>query len=748
MFKHAKWIQSPSGVSDVCPDFRKSFSLKGKIASARAMVSAYGVFELRIDGKKIGDEIMTPGWTNYENRIQVIELDVSENLQHGCTLSLVLGLGWALGRMGMPEWGGYTAKPDRAPSVIAEITILYESGEKEIISTDESWTVYTSEILFSELYDGETIDKTAEPRLLGNAVPDPRQDYSLVPQQCPGIIEHERIAPRKLIITTKGERVIDFGQNLAGYVEFRIKGDRGSKIVISHAEVLDKHGNFYTDNMRYAKNLCTYVLSGEEDVFKPSFSFQGFRYVRLDEYPSQKVDLSEIYAVAIYTNMERIGDFSCGNAMLNRLYENTVWGQKSNFLDVPTDCPQRDERFGWTGDAQVFCRTSAINFNVLRFFEKWLTDLRMEQGEDGSVSGTCPRTRHNYKSYISAAWGDAATVCPYEMYRAYGDTKILCDNLSMMEKWVEYMHSYGDDEFLFIGGTHYGDWLALDAGEGIKFGATQTDFIASAYFAYSTHLVVRARRALGLDTKYHERLYDNVRHSFRKAFMKDGMPTVYPKADAFSTNRPIKPITQTAISLILRFGLCNEGERSALASALVSLIRENGCRMNTGFVGTPHLLHALSENGYGDVAYDLILSEKSPSWLFSVKHGATTMWEHWDGINEEGDFWDPEMNSFNHYAYGSVGDWMFGAMVGISPDEENGGAGYRRIIYSPVTDKRVGFVKGSIKTANGKITSEWKYLDDGRVQYELILPKDVVAEVKISGLDPLSVEGGTHVFIL
>ena len=748
MLKLAKWIQSPSGISEACPDFRKSFSPKGKIATAKAKISAYGVFEFRINGKKIGAEIMTPGWTNYENRIQFIELDVGEKIQYGCTFSLLLGLGWALGRMGMPGWGGYTEKPDRAPSVIAEIEIVYESGESEIIVTDESWEVYTSEILFSELYDGETVDKTAEPKLLGNAVLDSKQDYFLIPQECPGIIEHERIAPRELIITPNGERIIDFGQNLAGYVEFKIKGERGSKIVVSHAEVLDKHGNFYTDNMRYAKNLCTYVLSGGEDLFKPSFSFQGFRYVRLDEYPSQEINLLGICAVAIYTDMERIGDFSCGNADLNRLYENTVWGQKSNFLDVPTDCPQRDERFGWTGDAQVFCRTAAINFNVLRFFEKWLTDLRMEQGEDGSISGTCPRTRHNYKSYISAAWGDAATVCPYEMYRAYGDTKVLCDNLSMMEKWVEYMHSYGEEEFLFIGGTHYGDWLALDAGDGIKFGATQTDFIASAYFAYSTSLVIRARRALGLDTKYHEELYENVRKAFRKAFMKDGMPTVYPKADALSTNRPIKPVTQTAISLILRFNLCEEDERPALASALASLIHENEGRMNTGFVGTPHILHALSENGYKKLAYDLILSEKSPSWLFSVKHGATTMWEHWDGINEEGDFWDPGMNSFNHYAYGSVGDWMFGAMVGISPDVERGGAGYSKIIYSPVADKRVGFVKGAIKTSRGKITAEWKYLEDGRIRYELTIPKGVTAEVKISGLKLLSVACGTHVFII
>ena len=419
----------------------------------------------------------------------------------------------------------------------------------------------------------------------------------LIPQEGEIICEQERIAPVEVIRTPKGETVIDFGQNMTGYVEMKIKAERGTRIVMHHAEVLDKYGNFYTANLRSAKNVCSYTLDGNYHVLKPTFAFEGFRYIRLDEFPEGEIDLSSFTAVAIYSDIKRTGYFTCGHSKLNQLYSNIIWGQRGNFIDVPTDCPQRDERLGWTGDAEVFCRTAAINYDVEKFFKKWIGELVLEQTEEGGIRGIVPSKIGGHKCRISTAWADAAVICPWEIYLAYGDKQILRDSYDMMKKWIEYMHNFGDDEFLYVGGNQYGDWLGMDAGEGEYLGATQTDLIASAYFAFSTSLVIKAGKILGEDTTYHENLYKKVRAAFRETFMKDGMPIIYKKADGLTTKRPVSALTQTAISLILRFGLYEECEKEALANKLCELISDFGGRMTTGFVGTPHLLHALSDSG-------------------------------------------------------------------------------------------------------------------------------------------------------
>ena len=742
----ARWIESPEDLGTVSPEFRRTVKFDKKIKNAVARVSAYGVYELRINGEKPTEAILMPGWMNPDHHIQYQTYDITKMLSTDTTVSVLVGFGWALGRFGSPAWPNYFETRHCFPAIIASIKVEYEDGTGEEIVSDGEWEVYTSFIQSSEMYDGEVQDMTAPIRYVGNAAITKKQDHPLIPQIGVDIIEHERISPISLIITPKGERVIDFGQNLAGYAEFKIKGNRGERIRVSHAEVLDKDGNFYTENMRDARNTNIYVLDGEERIFKPRFSFQGFRYIRLDEYPG-KIDLSAVTAVAIYSDIRRTGYFASGDARINQLYSNVIWGQRSNFIDVPTDCPQRDERYGWTGDAQVFCRTAAINYDVERFFKKWLTSMRSEQGKDGAIDGTTPKTRHNYTSKVSAAWADAAVICPYEMYRAYGNLENLGECFDMMRRWVDYMHAFGDEEFLFIGGNHFGDWLGMDAGEGEYIGATQTDLIASAYFAYSTSLLIKSGEALGEDMTDYKALYKNVRSAFRSAFMHNGMPKIYPKADGLTKRRTVSAVTQTALSLILYFELYEECERAALVEKLVGLIRENGNKITTGFVGTPYILHALSRNGRADVAYDLLLQDRNPSWLYTVDHGATTMWEHWDSIREDGELWSADMNSFNHYAYGAVYDWMFGAMLGVEVDVDGGGAGYKRIIYAPVCDARIGSAKGSIDSRAGKIESAWEYLPDGRVRYELTLPKDTVATVRIDGLDEVTVCGGQHVFI-
>ncbi len=746
MLKRSKWIKTPVSIGAGCPDFRRSFKLSGRVRRATAVASAIGLYLLYINGERASDAILTPGFTSYRYRVQYQKYDVTELLAGAddVTLSILAATGWAKGRWG---WKRKPIPPTDEVAVIAELLIEYEDGRCESIVTDEAWEVYTSKILFSEIYDGETVDLTAIPRRLGAAVIDTSKKPRLVKSVAPPVRERERVAPVRLFTTPRGERVIDFGQNLAGYVEFRVKGRAGERITVSHAEVLDSDGNFYTGNLRSAKNVNNYLLDGKENILKPSFSFQGFRYARLDEYPDCEVDLSAISAVAIYSDIRRTGGFACGNDKLNRLYSNIIWGQRSNFIDIPTDCPQRDERLGWTGDAQVFSRTAAINYDVKSFFEKWLADLALAQGTDGGLPEICPtwldETR-GFGYHSSAAWSDAGVICPWEMYRAYGDKRLLKKHYPMMKKWIEYMHSYGEDEYLYVGGKHYGDWLALDVPFGKYKGATQTDLIASAYFAYSTSLVIKAGRALGEDVSYFEELYARVREAFRAAFMKDGLPVLYPKGDALERADLVKPITQTAIALILRFGLFEESERCGLVSKLAELIADFDGRMTTGFVGTPCILHALSESGRVDLAYDLLLQERNPSWLFSVNRGATTIWEHWDSIREDGSFWSDDMNSFNHYAYGSVFDWMFGVMVGIGITD--GGEGYSRITYSPKPCRRIGFAEAFVDTEHGKICASWRYTEEGAVRYELTLPQGVTAEVDIEGLSPRILGEGSYVF--
>ncbi len=751
MKKTAKWIHAPRGIGEVSPEFRKSVNISKKVIKAEALVSAFGVYDFFVNGKKISDAYMAPGWTSFEHRIQYQRYNITENISQNTTFSILAGKGWALGSIGYRR----RARVETSEiSVIARITLFFDDGTSEDIATDGTWQVYTSKILFSEIYDGETVDAGAEIKLFGYAELTDKRMPELIEQVGEFIIPHERISPSAYIVTPKGERVIDFGQNLAGFVKLNIKANKGERIVISCAEVLDRDGNFYNDNYHNDGNtddlnIMTYVCSGGEDVFAPRFSFQGFRYIRLDEYPYDTVDLNCFEAVAVYSDMKRTGHFSCGHAGLNQLYSNTLWSHRSNFIDIPTDCPQRGERLGWTGDAGVFCRTAAINYDVKRFFRKWLGDMALEQLESGALYSIVPMVTDCARK-ISSAWADAACVCPWEIYLAYGDTEMLRENYPMMQKWVEYMHGAGDEECLWLGGDHYGDWLATDAGYGSYIGATQADFIASAYFAYSCELVVKAGKVIGEDTAYFEKLYENVRKRFRECFMKNGLPAYYGSGIDNMTyhgktiNIDKSGVTQTAIALILRFGLYEENEKEILADKLAELIRENGGRMSTGFVGTPHILHALSIAGKDELAFDLLLQEKNPSWLYSVNRGATTIWEHWDGINEAGEMWSHDMNSFNHYAYGSVFDWIYGVMLGIKVSDD--GAGYTKIELSPITDKRIGYASGSIDTRQGRVSSSWRYIGD-KVRYEFEIPQATTATLKLDGKERI-LSGGHYTVII
>ena len=748
MKKDAIWITAPKDTGVAASTFQKEFALAaGKtVKKATLCISAMGVYKTELNGKRIDKGVLAPGWTCYKDRIQYATIDVTDKLEKKNTLSVGVGQGWAVGYIGHVDTNHWFADHT---SLIAWLDVLYTDGTKACVATDESWDVYNNEVTFTEIYHGETVDKTLTLKKLGKAVKSVVKS-KLVAQVGENITEQERLAPVAYFVTPKGERVIDFGQNMTGYVELSIKAPRGSRVVLHHAEVLDKDGNFYTDNYRLARNEITYICSGEQDTFKPSYTFQGYRYIKLVEYPFDEVALDSFRSIAVNSEMTRTGRYRCGNEKINQLYHNIIWGQKSNYLDVPTDCPQRNERLGWTGDAQVFCRTAAINFDTEKFFEKWLGDVAIEQAkEDGAVRGVIP-VAQPHPTRISAAWGDCATIIPIELYLAYGNKKNLKKHLPMMKAWVDYLHRFGPEEYLWLGGYHYGDWLAMDAGEDSYVGATSNDLIASAFFAYSCELVVRAGDILGEDVEEYRALYKKVRAAFREYFMENGMPKEeLPFTEVLLPGRKgvidtvRKGVTQTGISLILHFGLCEESERAALAAKLVELIRENGNRMTTGFVGTPYLLHVLSDNGYTDVAYMLLFQEKNPSWLYSVCHGATTMWEHWNSLKEDGSFWSTDMNSFNHYAYGAVFDWIFGVSSGIKPVIE--APAYKEVTIAPHPDKRLGFADAAIDTRNGTVRSYWYYKGD-TVYYEFEIPTGVTAYVTLPSGRKETLVGGKHCF--
>lgn len=718
MITNSNWISSPVDIGEVCPIFSKDIKINRSIKKAELSVSAIGVYEARINDKRVGDFILAPGLTSYKSRLQYQTYDVTDMLENDNTLSIVLGKGWYRGRISANN----KEINETDGAVIAELVITYNDGSVESVVTDNSWSVSTSRILFSDIYDGETYDASAEIKELGNAVINNSISKStLTPQEGEIVKEQEKIKPVRMFTTPKGERVIDFGQNIAGYVFIDLTANKGDKIVISHAEVLDSYGNFYNENYRSAKAQLEYICRDGHQVYKPHFTYFGFQYIRLDECPSG-ISLDNFTAIAIYSDMKRTGYIEMGSEKVNKLFENTLWSQRDNFIDIPTDCPQRDERMGWLGDAQVFAKTASYNYNTKKFFGKWLGDLRAEQRENGSVPDTVPNLWLLSRS--STAWGDAMTVIPWQMYLMYGDKKVLEVNFDAMKRWVDFMTNDSLDKYLWtcvddsdkMWRKHYGDWLALDAPSGSYRGITPDNFIASAFYAYSTEILIKAGKVIGKDMSEYEELHKNIVSAFKKTF------------NEYST--------QTECVLALYFNLTDNKKK--VAKQLNDMIVSNGNKLKTGFVGTPYLLYALSENGYTETAYSLLLQEEYPSWLYEVNHGATTIWEHWDGIRDDGTFWSTDMNSYNHYAYGSVVDWLYSAAGGIKPVEEN--AGFKEAVIAPVPDKRLGSINVSFDTAYGTIKSAWHYEGD-KVCYEITTP--VKATIIIDG-EKHFVESGTY----
>jgi alpha-L-rhamnosidase len=676
---------------------------------------------LYINGKKVGDELFTPGWTSYNKRIQYQTFDVTSMLQSKNSIGATLGDGWYRGNIGWQNQRNYYGEK---LALIAQLHIVYADGTSETIETNESWKATTGPILNSDIYNGENYDARLEMPGWKNAGFDDSKwgktavhNYSkthLIAPQGPPVKAIEEITPVKIFTTPKGETVLDMGQNMVGWVRLKVNGKKGDAVTMKFAEVLDKEGNFYTANLRAAKVTNTYTLKGEgEEIYEPVFTFHGFRFVQLIDFPGTPT-IENITGIVIHSEMEPTGTFSCSEPLINQLQHNIQWGQKGNFLDVPTDCPQRDERMGWTGDAQVFAPTASYNFNTAGFYTKWMKDVAADQLPDGKVPHVIPDVLKGGGG--STAWADAALIVPWTTYLAYGDQRILEVQYPSMVKWVEYMRGRAGDDHLWTGDAHFGDWLAFASTRSDYTGATtEKDLIATAYYSYSSGLLAKIAKIIGKNDDAAK--YAELSEKIKKAFVNE---FVAPSGRLVSH-------TQTAYLLAIAFDLLPENLVPKAANYLAEDVKKFK-HLTTGFVGTPLLCNTLSATGHEDLAFMLLNRKEYPGWLYPVTQGATTIWERWDGQKPDGTFQDVGMNSFNHYAYGAIGEWLYTYVAGIQIDNEN--PGYKHFFLAPHPGGGLTNANATFKSIHGEIKSAWT-IEGGNMVYEVKVPANTTATVTL-----------------
>ncbi len=730
---NAKWITSglieDPTKSNPAPLLRKEFTLHKKVRPQRARlyVTAMGLYQVELNGRRVGDQYFTPGWTAYDFRFQYQAYDVTEMLKTGTNcLGVMLGDGWYRGPL---TWDMKRNNYGKNLGLLAQLVITWADGSKETVASDGSWKASTGAVLESGLYDGETYDARLEKD--GWSAPGfDDQGWSsvsvqeapparLVAAAGPPVKEIEEIRPVKVLKTPAGETVLDMGQNMVGWMRFRLTAPSGTTITLRHAEVLDNKGNLYTENLRAAKQIVRYTAKGGgTELYQPHFTFQGFRYVSVSGWPGE-VKPEQFTGVVVHSAMERTGAFETSSSLLNQLQHNILWGQRGNFLDVPTDCPQRDERLGWTGDAQAFAPTASFNFDTAGFYEKWMKDLALDQQDDGAVPHVIPNVlTHDTRkeSSASAGWADAATVVPWTVYQAFGDKRILEQQYPSMKAWVEYMRREAGSSAIWRSGFTFGDWLAFATTDADYPGATtDKDFLETVYFARSTALLAKSAEALGKkeDASEYWELETKIKSAFQKEFV--------------TPSGRLSPNTQTAYALALAFGLLPETQRAEAAGRLAADVRNFG-HLTTGFLGTPVLCAALSDYGYLDEAYMLLNRTEYPSWLYPVTKGATTIWERWDGIKPDGSFQDPGMNSFNHYAYGAIGEWMYSVVAGLQIDEKR--PGYKHILIEPRPGGALTRATASVDSVYGRVSSGWE-IADGKMKLKVEVPPNTSATVKM-----------------
>ena len=716
----AGWIsfdgEKPVKGSKPSQYFRKEFSLSKKIKSARVYITAHGLYELHLNGNKVSSDLFTPGWTSYKKRLQVQTYDITALLRTDNAIGVVLGDGWFRGNLGFSKQNSYYGK-DLA--LLLQLQITYQDGTCQSFCSDDTWNVTPNgPIIESDIYNGEFYDARLE--LTGwdlpgyetskwsKAIPFKQSNAILIAPQGLPVRAVQEIKPVKLLTTPKGETVFDLGQNMVGWARLKVTGNEGDRITLKFAEVLDQAGNFYTENLRAAKATDVYILKGNgNEIFEPHFTFHGFRYVKIEGLSSPAL-IDQITGIVIHSDMKPTGTFSCSDTLINQLQHNIQWAQKGNFLDVPTDCPQRDERLGWTGDAQLFSMTAAFNFDVAAFYTKWLGDFTVDQLPDGKVPVVIPDALDGFGG--SSVWSDACVIIPWNLWLAYGDQRILETQYPCMKKWVDFMTGRAGAKDLWLGDWHYGDWLAFEQG-----GVTENDLIASAYYYNSTRLLGKIALIIGKKEdgeKYHQ-LSEHIKEAFNREFV--------------TPNGKLTSQTQTAYALVLAFDLLPENLRPKSAVYLTGTILKFG-HLTTGLAGTPLLCKTLSAAGRDDLAYQLLNNRNYPSWLYPVLHGATTIWERWDGLKPDGSFQDARMNSFNHYAYGAIGEWLYRYVAGIDIDPEN--PGYKHILLNPHPGGGLSYAKAEMNTLYGKVSSFWKFENEDFV-YEVEIPANTSASITL-----------------
>lgn len=730
------------------PVFEKEFKTGRPVAQARLYVTGLGLYEAYINGEKAGDELLTPFCNDYREQIQYQTIDVTALLQRENRIAIYCGNGWYKGRLGYE--GGVQAYGSRF-AAMAELHIWYEDGSHAVIATDKTWKYRGSDIEMSDIYDGEILN-----RQLWDGRENPEKPVELIEKDTGSlmgdillsterlteryslpVIVKERLAVQEVIHTPSGEIVLDMGQNFTGFMEFEADFPAGTRIVLDFGEVLQQ-GNFYNDNYRTAKAQYVYVSDGRKETVRPHFTYYGFRYVRVSGWPDA-VRPEAFQGCVVYSDLEITADFDSSSQLLNRLAKNCMWGQKSNFLDMPTDCPQRDERLAWTGDAQVFAPTACCNMDVRAFYRKFLRDLRTEQKRlGGAIANFIPNLQGTFGG--ASVWGDVATFLPMVLYRHYGDRDALAEYYPMMKDWADWIIRQEEENGghgLWDFGFHFGDWLAQDgiSPQSMK-GGTDDYFIASVYYYASAKKVAQAAEILGntAEAEYYRGKAEKIRAAVLDEY--------------FSVNGRLAIDTQTAYLICLNFGLYREKDK--VIDGLKERLRKDCYKIKGGFVGATMLCQVLAENGLEDVASHILFQEGFPGWMRCVKLGATTIWERWNSILDDGSISGTDMNSLNHYAYGAVMEYVYRYMAGIREAEP----GFSRVHFAPQLNNKLSFVNYKYDSVSGAYASSWKINEDGTVTVRLEIPFGCSATAELPSVSEeetqlqgvLELDAGIHEF--
>lgn len=712
----AKWIGTEEEDS-FHPVFEKTFCVPKPVKRARLYICGLGVYEAYLDGQKIGEDILAPFYDDYTYGIQsqTYAVELTENPEH--RLSVAVGNGWYKGRLGYD--GAREVYGDRF-ACIAELHLEYEDGTCGMVETDHSWEYYQSDIESSDIYDGEILNRlhSGKQERKGAVILEKMKDQKLTDRYSLPLKEMEKMPVREVLHTPAGETVLDFGQNFAGYVRFFAAFPSGTRVRLQAGEIL-QNGNFYRENYRSAKAEFTYISDGRREWVQPHFTYMGFRYMLVTGWPYE-VKKDDFMGLAVYSAMERTGYLETGHQKVNQLISNSLWGLKSNFLDMPTDCPQRDERLGWTGDAQVFAPAASFFMDTRAFYRKYLRGLRNDQeAHGGAVADFLP----NYEKKIGGAsvWGDAAVLIPDTLYETFGDKAALAENYPMMKDWVEWIRAgderrEGGPKYVFDFGFAFGDWLAMDGVTEQSFkGGTEDDYIASVYWYASVRKLAKAAEIL--EKAEDARRYNLLADKIHKAVL----------FEYFAPSGRLAVDTQTGYIIALYFGIYCDKE--AVKRGLRQRLKRDGYRIKCGFVGAPLFCETLADNGMEDLAFHLFLQEDFPGWLHCVNLGATTIWERWNSVLDDGSISGTGMNSLNHYAYGSVMHYVQKCIAGLEPMT----AGYRKVKIKPQFDARLKYMNCTYHSASGTYTANWRILQTGEIQVHYEIPFDCEAIVVLPG---------------